>query len=81
MNTNDAAHFTDMDGQPIEDSPAPEPCPFCGSGADRLVVERWTEEGDPDPSFHVECLQCGCNGPQAGSPLQAAEGWNERKVD
>jgi hypothetical protein len=39
-------------------------CPFCGSGAEQLVVERWSEEEDPDASYHVECLKCGANGPQ-----------------
>lgn len=56
MNTD---HFTDMDGNAIEDSPEPLPCPFCGSGDDQLIVERWSEEDDPDASYHVECLKCG----------------------
>ena len=44
MSPVDADHFTDMDGNAIEDSPEPLPCPFCGSGADQLVVERWSAE-------------------------------------
>ena len=71
-------HFTDMDGNPLEDAGEPLPCPFCGSGAEQLVVERWSEEDDPDPSFHVECLKCGCNGPQEATQLEAAQGWNGR---
>jgi hypothetical protein len=75
---SDGEHFTDMDGNPIEDAPEPEHCPFCGSGADQLVVERWSEADDPDPAFHVECLHCGCNGPQGSTQLEAAQEWNER---
>ena len=51
---------------------------FCGSGAENLAVERWSEEDDPDTSYHVECLKCGCNGPQAETQLEGAEGWNGR---
>jgi len=86
MSPFDKDHFTDMDGQPIEDSPEPLACPFCGGGAENLVVERWSEEDDPEASYHVECLKCGCNGrcngrcngPQAATQLEAAEGWNGR---
>jgi Lar family restriction alleviation protein len=78
MSALDPDHFTDMDGNPLEDAAEPQPCPFCGSGADQLVVERWTPEDDPDPSYHVECLKCGCNGPQEATQLEAAQGWNGR---
>jgi Lar family restriction alleviation protein len=78
MSPFDKDHFTDMDGQPIADAPEPLSCPFCGSGADRLVVERWGAEDEPDASYHVECLKCGCNGPQAATQQEAAEGWNGR---
>jgi hypothetical protein len=61
-----------MDGNAIDDSPEPLPCPFCGSGADQLAVERWSAEDDPDPSYHVECLKCGSNGPQGATQLEAA---------
>ena len=50
MSPVDADHFTGMDGNAIEDSPEPLPCPFCGSGADQLVVERWSAE---DLSRHL----------------------------
>jgi hypothetical protein len=53
MSPLDADRFTDMDGNPVEDVPEPLPCPFCGSRADQLVIERWSEEDDPDASFHV----------------------------
>ncbi len=76
--SSDADHFTDMDGQPIEDSPEPRSCPFCASGADQLVVERWSDEDDPDASYHVECLKCGCNGPQRDTQLEATQAWNGR---
>jgi hypothetical protein len=79
MASFDNEHFTDRDGEAIADSPEPQPCPCCGSGADQLGVERSTAEGDPEPRLQVECLNCGCNGPQAGSQLDAAQGWNERK--
>jgi Lar family restriction alleviation protein len=67
-----------MDGQAIEEASEPQPCPFCGSGADQLVVERWSDEDDPDASYHVECLKCGSNGPQGETPLEAAKEWNGR---
>jgi hypothetical protein len=79
MSPTDPDHFTDMDGNAIEDSPEPLLCPFCGSGAAQLVVERWSAEDDPDASYHVECLKCGSNGPQGATPLEAAEGWNGRQ--
>ena len=75
----DTSSFTDMDGNPVADSPEPVPCPFCGSGAAQLVVERWSAEDDPDASYHVECLNCGSNGPQDDTPLAAAQAWNDRK--
>jgi hypothetical protein len=78
MSSADPDHFTDMDGNALEDSGAPVSCPFCGSGADPLRVERWTTEDDPDPSRHVECLKWGRNGPQEATPLEAAQGWNGR---
>jgi Zn ribbon nucleic-acid-binding protein len=58
-----------MDGKAIEDAGEPRPCPFCGSGADQLVVERWSAEDDPDTAYQVECLKCGCNGPQADTTV------------
>jgi Lar family restriction alleviation protein len=75
----DLDQFTDMDGEPIADAPEPRPCPFCGSRADQLVVERWSDEEDPDPAFHVECLKCGCNGPQGTTQIAAAQSWNARQ--
>ena len=78
MSPFDKGQFTDMDGKAIEDAGEPQPCPFCGSGADQLVVERWSAEDDPDTSYHVECLKCGCNGPQADTTVEAAREWNGR---
>ena len=78
MSSLDPEHFTDMDGTPLDDAPEPLACPFCGSRPDQLVVERWSAEDDPDASYHVECLKCGCNGPQADTQLAAAEAWNGR---
>jgi Lar family restriction alleviation protein len=78
MSPSNEGHFTDMDGNEMEDVGEPQTCPFCGSGADQLVVERWSEEDDPDASYHVECLKCGCNGPQAETQLEAAQEWNKR---
>jgi len=49
-----------------------------GQRSGNLAVERWSEEDDPDTSYHVECLKCGCNGPQAETQLEGAEGWNGR---
>jgi Lar family restriction alleviation protein len=78
MSPLDPDHFTDMDGNPISDAGEPLSCPFCGSGADQLVVERWSDEDDPDASYHVECLKCGCNGPEAATQAEAAQKWNAR---
>jgi len=78
MSPFDPEHFTDMDDKPLEQAPEPLPCPFCGSRAEQLVIERWSAEDDPDASYHVECLKCGGNGPQADSELAAAEAWNGR---
>jgi Lar family restriction alleviation protein len=78
MSPFDPDHFTDMDGNELEDAGEPLACPFCGSGADQLVIERWSAEDDPDTSYHVECLKCGCNGPQAATQLEAAQQWNGR---
>ena len=78
MSPFDPGQFTDMDGNAVEGAPEPALCPFCGSGADQLIVERWSEQDDPDPAYHVECLKCGANGPQGASPLEAAQGWNGR---
>ena len=80
MTPLDPDHFTDMDGNAIEDAPEPLPCPFCGSRADQLVVERWSEQDDPVASYHVECLKCGSNGPQGATQLEAAQGWNGRQA-
>ena len=78
MSPFNTGQFKDMDGKAIEGAGEPQPCPFCGSGADQLVVERWSAEDDPDASYHVECLQCGCNGPQAETTVEAAQQWNGR---
>jgi Lar family restriction alleviation protein len=78
MSPLDPEQFTDMDGNAVEGAPEPLPCPFCGSRADQLIVERWSEEDDPDTAFHVECLKCGANGPQGETLLEAAESWNGR---
>ena len=79
MGAYDPERFTDMDGNAIEDAPEPLACPFCGGRADQLVIERWSEEDDPDASYHVECLKCGCNGPQGDTQLEAAKEWNDRR--
>ena len=64
MRALDPDYFSDVDGNAIEDAGEPLPCTFCGSGAEQLVVERWSAEDDPEPSYHVECLKCGSNDPQ-----------------
>ena len=79
MSPIDTEHFTDMDGNSIGDAPAPLPCPFCGSRADQLMIERWSAEDDPDTAYHVECPNCGSNGPQGVTQLEAAQEWNGRK--
>jgi Lar family restriction alleviation protein len=77
--SDETPSFTDMTGESVADAPEPVPCPFCGSGAAQLVVERWTAEDDPEPSHHVECLKCGSNGPQGDTAIAAAQAWNARK--
>lgn len=80
MSPSNEDHFTDMNGNEVEAAGEPQPCPFCGSGADQLIVERWSAEDDPDACYHVECLRCGCNGPQADTQLEAAQEWNRRSA-
>lgn len=53
----------------------PLPCPFCGSGGRRLIV-------DPD---YVQCLECGATGPECDKrgrgfvpPAASVEAWNRR---
>jgi hypothetical protein len=53
-----------MDAQAIEQAAEPRSCPLCDSGAARLIVECWSDEDDPDASYHIACLKCGCNGSQ-----------------
>jgi len=78
MSPFNPGELTDMDGNVIEEAGEPLSCPFCGSGAEQLTVERWSAEDDPDASDHAECLKGGCNGPQAETPLEAAQEWNRR---
>ena len=78
MNFPDKDHFTDIDGNPIEDSPEPSPCRFCGSEADQLVVERWSTEDDPDASYHVEMPQVRVQRPTGDTQLEDAEARNGR---
>ena len=40
MSPFDSEHFTDMDGNPLEDAPEPLPCAFCGSRMPQVRVER-----------------------------------------
>jgi hypothetical protein len=44
MSPIDSGQFTDMDGNVIEEAGEPQACPFCGSGGEQLVVERWSSE-------------------------------------
>jgi hypothetical protein len=81
MSPFEAGEFTDMDGQPIADAPTPRACPFCGSGAKQLVIDRWSEEDDPDAAWHVVCLKCDCFGPEAATQLEAAQAWNARDAE
>src|SRR5215467_5442977 len=71
MDVPDKDHFADTHGNLIEDSPEPLPCAFCGSGADWLVVERWSAEGDPDASYHVERSKCGCQRPTSSGAARS----------
>lgn len=45
-----------------------KPCPFCAS---RRVEVRYEE-------YHVECQDCGAQGPIAKTYSQAEELWNKR---
>lgn len=79
--------FTDFDyGLPIADTPAPLPCPFCGSDDHMGVIIK----NDPSITAVVECGNCGIDGPMTGfdeeRPFtsyhelvkEAARLWNER---
>jgi hypothetical protein len=85
--------FEDADGIPIEGTPAPVPCPFCGGGPDDLqLVGNGSEgffDGDcthpnaPDClcTYYVDCMGCGAEGPHGVTRLEAAEGWNRRAAE
>lgn len=69
--------FTDhTHGTPIPGTPAPVPCPFCGT-VELVAIEDCSCEDTP--SFHVNCDQCGAEGPIADSALEAATAWNARR--
>jgi predicted RNA-binding Zn-ribbon protein involved in translation (DUF1610 family) len=83
-----ALHFCEIDRDlPIAGTPAPKPCPFCGKVDCSIVFND-----DPKyPSAHVECDNCGVEGPSSGDEddkarhgsywraSEAARLWNERK--
>lgn len=55
--------FTDFDyGLPIAGTPAPLPCPFCGSDEDMGIILK---AGGKDAVAYVECGHCGIDGPMA----------------
>lgn len=57
-----------------------KPCPFCGGN--NIVEEAIVDEAPEE--FYVcwmWCEDCACEGPGADTTEQAAEKWNERKLD
>lgn len=70
-------------GKHIPGMPEPNPCPFCKKIEFAGIVEvsattkptRELARGDT-ATYHVQCDQCGAEGPSASSQLEAAELWN-----
>jgi hypothetical protein len=45
MSPLNPGEFTDMDGKAIGEAGEPRSCPFCNSGAEQPIVERWSDAG------------------------------------
>jgi hypothetical protein len=65
--------FVDGDDVPILGTAAPQPCPFCGSGADEIIALQVDKNG-----ARVVCLRCNCYGPERLTQVEAAHAWNGR---
>jgi hypothetical protein len=73
--------FHDRRGRLILGTPAPLPCPFCGTAHDVILVRNGhVADDDRDPTFYVTCESCDAVGPLAGSRRQAAWLWNQLGV-
>lgn len=69
--------FQDRRGRFVLGTPAPEPCPFCGTADDVILVHA----GHGDVSmFNVVCESCDADGPLASTRREAARLWNQRGV-
>lgn len=51
-----------------------KPCPFCGSDCLRVSINE--SRGD---NVAIECIMCGCMGPDMHNQSAAIEEWNTRK--
>lgn len=69
--------FQDHRGRLILGTPAPEPCPFCGTADDVILVPagHWDVQ-----MFSVVCESCYADGPVASTRREAARLWNQLGV-
>jgi hypothetical protein len=72
----DRASFKDASGQPIPGTPAPMPCPFCGSG--RPGRESMLAIFEDQGVFTARCQACTSAGPEGMTAIEAAQRWNAR---
>jgi hypothetical protein len=63
-------------GEAIPGLPSPRPCPFCHAVEFHGIVTNETEGHPNHTTYYVACDHCGCDGPTAGSLLEAAQLWN-----
>jgi hypothetical protein len=66
-------------GEPIDGTPPPLCCPFCGSREVGIVDRGVADDGAPF-GYNVECVDCHCEGPLADTHLDAANAWNTRQA-
>jgi Lar family restriction alleviation protein len=71
--------FQDRLGRLILGTPAPMPCPFCGTAHD-VILARNGHVRDKAPTFYVMCESCDAVGPLASSRREAARLWNQLGV-
>jgi len=64
-------------GTVIKGLPRPLPCPFCGRTSGVCIVEVPALDMT---TYHVECSNCGGQGPCGGSELDVAIKWNRREA-
>lgn len=55
-----------------------KPCPFCGGEPYLQYFDGIYDYGPQEPTYCVECLDCGGEGPTCESGEEAIEAWNRR---